>query len=124
MTRSNHLGGALALVLAAALCAFTPGLAAQTSDNAQQPGQQQPDQQQQGQQQQDQQQNKSFTGKIAKLQSGQFALITGQTPEGKISGHFLDDQDAAKKYEGKQVTVTGTLDVASNTIHVTNIQAA
>ena len=114
MKRSNHPGEALALTLAAALCAFTPGLAAQSSDNGQQ----------QAQQQQDQQQNKTFTGKIEKLPNGQYALITGQTAEGKLAGHFLDDQDNAKKYEGKQVTVTGTFDTASNTIHVTNIQAA
>lgn len=114
MTRSNHPGGALALILAAALCAFTPSLAAQSGDNAQQPGQQQ----------QTKQQNKTYSGKIMKLQSGQYALVTGQTPEGKMAGHFLDDPDDAKKYEGKQVTVTGTFDEASNTIHVTNIQAA
>jgi hypothetical protein len=114
MRRSNHPGEALALVLASALCAFTPGLAAQSSDNAQQPGQQQPAQQE----------NKTFTGKIEKLPNGQYALITGQTPEGKLSGHFLDDQENAKKYEGKQVTVTGTFDTATNTIHVANIQAA
>jgi hypothetical protein len=114
MKRSNHPGEALALILAAALCAFTPGLAAQSGDKAQQ----------QGQQEQAQQQNKTFTGKITKLPNGQYALVTGQTPEGKVAGHFLDDQDDAKKYEGKQVTVTGTFDTASNTIHVTNIQAA
>ncbi len=113
MKRSHHPEQALALIFAAALCAFTPGLTAQSQDNAQQ-----------GQQQQTQQENKTFTGKIVKLQSGQYALVTGQTPEGKLAGHFLDDQDRAKKYEGKQVTVTGTFDVASNTIHVTNIQAA
>jgi hypothetical protein len=112
MRRTHHPGGALALILAAALCAFTPGLAAQSGDNAQ-PGQQQT-----------QQQSKTFTGKIVKLQNGQFALVTGQSPEGKLAGHFLDDQDHAKNFEGKQVTVTGTLDEASNTIHVTNIEAA
>jgi uncharacterized protein (DUF2147 family) len=113
MKRSNHPAEVLALILAATLCAFTPSLAAQSQDNAQQ-----------GQQQQTQQQNKTFTGKVTKLQSGQYALVTGQTPEGKLAGHFLDDPDDAKKYEGKQVTVTGTFDEASNTIHVTNIQAA
>ena len=113
MKRSNHHGAALALILAAALCAFTPGLAAQSGGNAQQ---EQP--------QQNQQQDKTFTGKIVKLQNGQYALVTGQTPEGKVVGHFLDNQDDAKKYENKQVTVTGTFDTASNTIHVTNIQAA
>jgi hypothetical protein len=114
MKRSNRPGEALALLLAAALCAFTPGLAAQSGDNAQPPGQQQ----------QTQQQSKTFKGKIMKLQSGQYALVTGQSPDGRLAGHFLDNQDDAKKYEGKQVTVTGTFDEASNTIHVTNIQAA
>lgn len=113
MRISNHPGEALALVLAAALCAFTPGVAAQQSgDNGQQPGQQQA-----------QQENKTFAGTIQKLPNGQYALVTGQTPEGKLSGHFLDDQENAKKYEGKQVKVTGTFDTGSNTIHVTNIQA-
>ena len=111
MKRINHRGEALALILAAALCAFTPGLAAQSS--AQQQGQQQ---------QQPQEENKTFTGTIQKLPNGQFALITGQTPDGKLAGHFLDDQENAKKYEGKQVKVTGTFDEGKNTIHVTNIQ--
>ena len=71
MKRSNHPGEALALILAAALCAFTPGLAAQSRDTPPK----------QGEQQQDQQQNKTFSGKIEKLQNGQYALITGQTPE-------------------------------------------
>jgi hypothetical protein len=115
MKRSSHHREALALILATALCAFTPGLAAQTQSGSNA---------QQGQPQQDQQQDKTFTGKIVKLQNGQYALLTGQTPEGKASGHFLDDQDNAKKYEDKQVTVTGSFDTASNTIHVTNIQAA
>ena len=114
MKRSNASGEALALVLASALCAFTPGLTAQSSDKAQEPGKQQ----------QDQKENNTFTGKIEKLQSGQYALITGQTPDGKLAGHYLDDQENAKKYEGKQVKVTGTFDQASNTIHVTNFEAA
>ena len=128
--RINHPGEALALILASALCVSTPCLAAQSSDNArqqqpqtQQPGQQQPAQQQ-AQQQPAQQANQTFTGKIIKLPTGKFALLTGQTPDGKPSGHFLDDQENAQKYDGKQVTVTGTFDEANNTIHVTNIQAA
>lgn len=128
MKKSNHHGAALALTLVAALCAFTPGLTAQSSAPPQQqpsqpPQAQQPPAQQPGQQQ-DQQDNKTFTGTIQKLPSGQFALVTGQTPEGKLAGHFLDDQENAKKYEGKQVKVTGTFDTASNMIHVTNIEAA
>lgn len=120
--RSNHHGEALALILATSLCAFTPGLAAQSSGTAQQAQTQQ--NQQQAQPQQDPQQGKTFTGKIVKLQNGQFALLTGQTSEGKAAGHLLDDQDDAKKFADKKVTVTGTFDTASNTIHVTNIQAA
>ena len=112
--KSNHHGAALALILTAGLCGITPGLLAQSGNGAQQPGQQQ----------QAPQENKTFTGKIQKLPSGQYALVTGQTPDGKLAGHFLDDQDNAKKYEGKQVTITGTFDMASNTIHVANIQAA
>jgi hypothetical protein len=98
--------------MAADLCAFTPGLPSQSSNNDQ------------GQQQETPEQSRTFAGKIMKLQSGQYALVTGQTPEGHPAGHFLDSQDEAKKYEGKQVTVTGTLEVASNTIHVTKIEAA
>lgn len=139
MRRNHHSAEALTLILGAALCAFTPGLQAQQGgQEAPPPPQQQappPDQQQQapppdqqqtapGQQGQDQQQSKTFEGKILKLQNGQFALVTGQTPSGQMAGHFLDDQDNAKKYEGKQVKVTGTLEVASNTIHVTKIEAA
>lgn len=137
--RIHHPGEALALILASALCVSTPCLGAQSSDNARQPGQQQPtqppgqqqpaqqpEQQQQAQpgQQPAQQANQSFTGKIIKLTNGKYALLTGQTPDGKPSGHFLDDQENAQKYDGKQVTVTGMFDEASNTIHVTNIQAA
>jgi hypothetical protein len=115
MRKSNHPGEVLTLILGATLCAFTPALAAaQSGDKPPQPGQQD---------QQAQQENKTFTGKIQKLPSGQYALVTGQTAEGKLSGHFLDDQENAKKYEGKEVKVTGTFDTGSNTIHVSNIQA-
>ena len=112
MKRSHHPGEAVALILAAALCVFTPGAVAQSTDNA---PQQAP--------QQSQQESKTYSGKIMKLQNGKYALVTGQTAQGQLSGHFLDDQDDAKKYEGKEVKVTGTLDMASNTIHVTKIVA-
>lgn len=115
MKGNNYSKATLALILGgAALCAFTPGLAAQSGQNPPPPPSQ-------GQQQQAE--NKTFAGKIQKLPSGQFALVTGQTAEGKLSGHFLDDQENAKKYEGKQVKVTGTFDTGTNTIHVSNIQA-
>jgi hypothetical protein len=96
---------------------------AQLQPDPQQQEQQQQDEQQRDQQQQDQQ-SKTFQGKIIQLQDGTYALVTGQTPEGKMSGHHLDDQDNAKKHEGKQVKVTGTLEAASNTIHVTKIEGA
>lgn len=116
--KSNHDGGALALILAAAFCGLTPGLYAQSGQNP--PPQNPP----QGQQQQAPQESKTFTGKIQKLPSGQYALVTGQTPEGKLAGHFLDDQENAKKYDGQQVKVTGIFDTATNTIHVSSIEAA
>jgi len=92
----------------------------QTQQPTPQPGQQA----QPGQQPQGPQASQTFTGKIVKLTNGQFALLTGQSTEGKATGHFLDDQASAQKFEGKQVTVTGTFDEANNMIHVTNIQAA
>ena len=136
--RISHPGEALALILVSTLCVSTPCLAAQGSDNPRQqvPQQQTPGQPPSAQQPgpppsaqepgppQAQQANQTFTGKVVKLTTGKFALLTGQTPDGKPSGHFLDDQENAQKYEGKQVTVTGTFDEASNMIHVTNIQAA
>jgi hypothetical protein len=119
MKRSNHAGEALALILGAALCATT-GLAAQSPSNPPRPT----NPPQQGQQDQADTQNKTFSGTIQKLPSGKYALVTGQTPDGKMSGHFLDDQENAQKYEGKQVKVTGTFDTGTNTIHVTNIQGS
>ena len=113
MKRSNHLKGSIPLLMAAVLYVFTPGLLAQNSNP-----------QDQGQQQQTEDQSKTFTGKIIKVQGGEYALVTGQTADGQLSGHFLDNQDEAQKYEGKQVKVTGTLEAANNTIHVTRIEAA
>lgn len=113
MKLSHHHEGALALILGAGLYVFTPGLAAQSGSTPPPP--------QQGQQQ-DQQTSQTFTGKIQKLPNGQFALVTGQSADGKLSGHFLDDQEKSKKYDGQQVKVTGTFDTGSNTIHVSDIQ--
>ena len=114
MKKINHLEGTIPLLMAAVLCAFTPGLAAQGSNY----------QQDQGQQQQTEPQSKTFAGKVMKLQDGKYALVTGQTTDGHLSGHFLDNQDEAKKYEGKEVKVTGTLEASNNTIHVTKIENA
>jgi hypothetical protein len=115
MNNRIHRGGFSALILAATVCASAPSLIAQSGSAPPPP---------QDQQQQAPAESKTFTGKIQKLPNGQFALVTGQTADGKLSGHFLDDQENAKKYDGKDVKVTGTFDTASNTIHVTNIVPA
>ena len=39
-------------------------------------------------------------------------------------GFYLDDQDKAKQFEGKNVKVIGVLEASTNTIHVTEIVAA
>ena len=72
-------------------------------------------------QQQDDQKPQTFVGKVVKTRSGQFALLTDEQ-SGK--GVYLDDQDKAKAFEGKNVKVTGTLEVAKNLVHVTDIQPA
>ena len=62
---------------------------------------------------------KSYPGKITKG-NGQYML---QDPVSS-NAYLLDDQKAARKYDGKMVLVTGVLDKKSNTIHVKRIQAA
>jgi hypothetical protein len=62
---------------------------------------------------------RTFSGKIAKA-NGKYVL---EDPSAKTP-FALDDQKAAKKYEGKSVVVTGSLDDSSNTIHVQKIEAA
>jgi hypothetical protein len=125
MNEMKHLRRSVPLLMAAALCASTPVLPAQAQETAPPPSQQQEaPPPQQGQQQEAQPQVKTYTGKIMKLQNGNFALVTGQSTQGQAAGHFLDNQDEAKKYEGKEVRVTGTLEMASNTIHVTKIESA
>lgn len=71
--------------------------------------------------QQEQQKSQTFMGKIVKINSGQFALLTDEQA-GK--GVYLDDQEKAKQFEGKNVKVTGTLDVAKKIVHVTDIELA
>jgi cytoskeletal protein RodZ len=60
---------------------------------------------------------RSFVGSIVKA-SGKYVLHTGGTD------YQLDDQSSAKKYEGKDVKVTGQLDASSNTIRVQSIDPA
>jgi len=60
---------------------------------------------------------KSFTGRVAK-EKGKLVL---KDPVTKMS-YQLDDQDKAATYVGKQVKVTGKLDMNSNTIQVESIE--
>ena len=69
---------------------------------------------------QQQQEVKTFTGKITQTRGGKFVLLDTTN---KVS-YQLDDQDKAKEYDGQSVKVTGTLDAASNTIHVSSIEPA
>lgn len=62
---------------------------------------------------------RSFVGSIIIMKtSGKYVLHTGNTD------YQLDDQSQAKKYEGKDVKVTGQLDASSNTIRVQSIDPA
>jgi len=40
------------------------------------------------------------------------------------TGVYLDDQDRAKQFEGKDVKVTGTIDVPKGLVHVMDIAAS
>jgi hypothetical protein len=57
-----------------------------------------------------------FVGKIAKSKGD----VVFKDDAG--TAYKLDNTDQAKSFVGKTVKVTGTLDTATNTIHVTNIE--
>ncbi len=97
------------LALAVGLCVFTP---ARAQSQKQAPSQQQ---------EQSQQKNSTFVGQIVKASNGQYALLTDRD-HGK--GFFLDDQDKARQFVGRNVKVTGVLEASTSTIHVTDIQPA
>jgi hypothetical protein len=67
--------------------------------------------------QQSKQKTKVFSGTIIK-NGDNFVLSDSAN---KLS-YLLDDAEKASQFEGKKVKVTGTVDVASNTIHVETIQ--
>ena len=62
-------------------------------------------------------QNSSFSGTIVKA-GDKYVLKTD------TATYQLDDQDKAKQFENKQVTVMGSLDQATSIVHVTDIAAA
>ena len=97
----------LALGLALGALQVTPMLQAQPQNE--------------GAAQQDQQKSQTFVGKVIKARNGQYALLTDEQA-GK--GVYLDDQEKVKGFEGKSVKVTGTLEIAKNLVHVSNIEPA
>ena len=105
----NHVWAAasLALALAFGVPQFSPVLRAQTQ--AAPAGQQ------------DQQKSEVFVGKIIKSKDGRYALLTDEQ-SGK--GVYLDNEEKAKQFEGKNVKVTGVLEIAKNLVHVSDIQLA
>ena len=83
-------------------------LLTQTARPQQDPATQQPSENQQ-----------KLIGKIAKSSEGKYVLV-----ESSGTQYQLDDQDTAKKFAGKKVTVSGSVDTSSSTIHVENITPA
>jgi hypothetical protein len=67
--------------------------------------------------QQSETQAKTFTGTVTK--NGETFVLSD--PSSKTS-YMLDDVRKASQFEGKKVKVTGTVDMASNTIHVETIE--
>ncbi|SRR5579864_417870 len=66
-----------------------------------------------------QQSARSFDGKIEKS-GGKLVLQESSTQ----TAYQLDDQDKAKQFEGKNVTVVATVDPNTNTLHVVDITAS
>jgi hypothetical protein len=66
-----------------------------------------------------QQAARSFEGKIAK--SGDKLVLQEASTQ---TAYQLDDQDKAKQFQGKNVTVMATLDNSTNTLHVVDINPA
>jgi len=70
-------------------------------------------------QQSAQAQAKTFTGTVMK--NGERFILSDS---GSRTSWVLDDAQKASKFEGKKVKVTGTIDTASNMIHVETIEEA
>jgi len=62
-------------------------------------------------------QNNAYTGTIVKA-GGEYVLKTDTMT------YQLDDQEKAKVYANKQVSVTGSVDQSTSTLHVTDIMPA
>ena len=110
-TRMGTFFMALALAVGLTPCLYARGAQSQNPN----PGAQG----QTGQSQQGQQQAKTYVGQVIQAQNGQYALLTDKSAG---RGYFLDNQDKAKKFNGKTVKVTGIVDAQTKTIHVEEIQ--
>jgi len=116
---------AMALLSSLAVVSATPPRAdsrASASAQSQQPSQPSPQNQEPGTGQQQppeqQQQGQTFTGTM-KLNGTVYVFLDDATK----ATYNLDHQDQLSKYklDGKKVQIVGTLETASNTIHVTKI---
>jgi len=108
------------VVNVAAVSMFAAGLvalSAQARQTPETPSTQPTAAQQQGEMQT--QEAKPFNGMIVK-EKGKLVL---KDTAANIS-YQLDDQEKAKRFEGKQVKVTGKLDMNSNLIHIESIEEA
>lgn len=101
----------LAAALMPAVFAQEPSSQGQSAQPSQGMSQAQPDQDS------TQAQPMSYTGTVMKA-NGKYCL---KTDSGNLQ---LDDQAKAKKYNGKQVTVTGTMDKSTGMLHVSDIAPA
>jgi len=112
-----RLAAALALTTCVALVS-TQANAQQPARDTQDPGAAQPQNNQAQNNDAQPQDAKPFMGTIKK-EKGKLVL---KDTVANVS-YQLDDQDKAKQFEGKQVKVTGKLDMTTNLIHVENIEA-
>ena len=64
---------------------------------------------------------KTYYGKIEKLQNGRYGLIINTKTS---RGYFLDNQKAAAKFAQKNVLVTGNVDPKTSVLHIVNIKPA
>lgn len=116
MKALNYFGSSL-LVLGFAVLVLAQTQPAPPQDPLQPPTQTQPQLQSAPSASDSTPQSQAFTGTIVKNSDGYML----QDDMNKAS-YKLDDAKQARKFSGRNVKVTGTLDSTSNTIHVTNVQ--
>jgi Protein of unknown function (DUF5818) len=104
----------LSMVAMLGLSGLGLNLAAQQTPSTPQAGSM--PQQQQADATNPQQSARSFEGKISK--AGDKLVLQETSTQ---TAYQLDDQDKAKQFQGKNVTITATLDSNTNTLHVVDI---